>query len=128
MCHEQVGARRGDAQREDGMTLDDLRAYGANVDEGLGRCMGKEAIYLRLVGKMQADKGFDALVDALERNNLDAAFDAAHGLKGSSGNLALTPIFEPMCQITELLRNRTQTDYAPLMDQIRQAWEQLLAL
>jgi HPt (histidine-containing phosphotransfer) domain-containing protein len=110
------------------MTLDDLRAYGADVDEGLGRCMGKEAIYLRLIGKMQQDKSTDALEAAIAAGDLDAAFDAAHGLKGPSGNLALTPIFEPVREITEHLRAREQMDYAPLMAKIRAAYDALVAL
>ena len=32
------------------LTLDALRQYGANVTEGLSRCMNNEAFYLRLVG------------------------------------------------------------------------------
>ena len=32
------------------MTIDDLRNFGANVDEGLARCFGNESFYLRLVG------------------------------------------------------------------------------
>ena len=36
------------------MTLDDLIAFGADVDTGLSRCMGNEGLYLRLAGTMQA--------------------------------------------------------------------------
>ena len=35
------------------------------------------------------------------------------------GNLALTPIEKPVREITELLRSRTDTDYAPLLNEIR---------
>ncbi len=31
------------------MTIESLKEYGANVEEGLGRCMGNDALYLRLV-------------------------------------------------------------------------------
>lgn len=33
-------------------------------------------------------------------------------------NLALTPILQPVEKITELLRARTETDYAPLVEEI----------
>ena len=100
------------------MTLDDLRAYGANVDEGLGRCMGNEEFYLRLVGMVKEDAGFAALEQAIATNDLKAGFEAAHALKGVLANLAITPILEPVMEITELLRAETQMDYAPLMEQI----------
>ena len=32
------------------LTIDSLRAYGANVDDGMTRCMNNEAFYFRLIG------------------------------------------------------------------------------
>ena len=110
------------------MNLEDLAAYGANVDEGLPRCAGKEELYLRLVDKVRGDDAFDALADALGAGRLRDAFEAAHGLKGSLGNLALAPLYEPMSELTELLRNETPADYAPLMEKIAAARDQLNAL
>ena len=59
------------------------------------------------------------MYDALKTGDLTAAFEAAHALKGSTGNLVLTPIFAPVSEITELLRARAQTDYTPLIEAIR---------
>ena len=64
------------------MTLDDLIAFGANVDEGLGRCMNNEGFYLRLVESLKGEKGFESLKAAIDAGDLDAAFEAAHALKG----------------------------------------------
>ena len=50
---------------------------------------------------------------------------AAHALKGVLGNLSLTPLYEKVCEITELLRARTETDYAPLLSEIEQRRGQL---
>ena len=86
------------------MTLDALRAYGANTAEGVARCMNNEPFYLRMVAMALADKNFDALTAAMDAGDVTAAFEAAHALKGSIGNVALTPIYEPICALTELLR------------------------
>lgn len=110
------------------MNIDELAAYGANVDEGLARCMGNEEFYLRMVNKVKDDAHFASLKESIAENDLDAAFEAAHSLKGSLGNLAITPLYTPICEITELLRNRTAADYAPLMDTIEAEHEKLLAL
>lgn len=110
------------------MTLDDLIAYGANVDEGLSRCMNNESFYLRLVGTVQNEKGFDALAQAIDSGDLHAAFEAAHGLKGVLGNLSITPLYEPVSEITELLRNETQMDYTDIMQQIMDRWDRFRAL
>lgn len=86
------------------MTLEDLKAYGANTEEGLARCMNNEAFYLRMVNLALADKYFDELKRAMDAGEARAAFEAAHALKGSIGNVALTPIYQPACALTELLR------------------------
>ena len=110
------------------MKIDDLREYGANVDEGLSRCLNNEEFYLKLVGSMRDEDKFDALESAIEDGRLDDAFEAAHALKGVLGNLSITPLFEPVAEITELLRARTDMDYSELMDKIATQRERFLAL
>lgn len=110
------------------MTLDDLAAFGANVHEGLTRCMSNEGFYLQLVESIKDEDGFDALKDAIAANDLDAAFDAAHSLKGILGNLAITPLFEPMSEITELLRAREEADYPALVENILRKRDEFRAL
>ena len=107
------------------ITIDGLRAFGAGVDEGLARCMNNEAFYVRLVEKVLKDKGFDELDAAVAEHDTDAAFEAAHKLKGVLANLALTPICEPVTQMVELLRNRTDTDYSQYMNRIKEKKAQL---
>ncbi len=107
------------------MTVNDLKTYGANIEEGLKRCMNNESFYLRLVKMIPGDVNFPKLYDAVGRGDLNAAFEAAHALKGSAGNLSLTPIYEPISEITELLRARTQTDYTALINKIREARDEL---
>ena len=86
------------------MTLESLKAYGANTEEGLARCLNNEAFYLRMVNLALADKNFDGLKRAMDAGDARAAFEAAHALKGSIGNVALTPVYQPVCALTELLR------------------------
>ena len=107
------------------MTVNDLKTYGADTEEGLRRCMNNESFYLRLVNMALDDAGFGKLSDAVGNDDRKAAFEAAHALKGSAGNLSLTPIFAPISEITELLRARTQTDYSALINQIREARDEL---
>lgn len=110
------------------LTVESLRAWGANVAEGLGRCLNNETFYLNLVKKAIQDPVFEKLNETCGSGNLDGAFEAAHALKGVMGNLALTPILDPVIKITELLRARTVTDYGPLLTEITSARDQVLAL
>ena len=110
------------------LTLDALRSYGANVDEGLGRCMNNEALYTRFVGKCMEDSNFGKLKEALDQEDWTGAFEAAHALKGVLGNLSLTPIYEPVQKLTDLLRPREACDYKELLEQILKAKGDLLAI
>ena len=109
------------------LTVEKLRAWGANVDEAMARCLNNEAFYLRLVDKGLQDPNFDRLKEAIAAGDLDRAFEAAHALKGVLANLALTPVLDPVREITELLRSRTQTDYALLLAAIDEQKARLLS-
>lgn len=110
------------------ITIDSLREYGANVDEGLARCLNKEDFYIKMVNMGLADERFDKLADILAAKDLDAAFEACHALKGVIGNLALTPLCEPIDKMTELLRARTDTDYSELCAEIRAQRDKILSM
>lgn len=110
------------------LTLDALRDFGASVDEGLARCMKNEKLYFRLVGMAVNDANFDKLADAVAADDLDAAFDAAHGLKGTLGNLALKPMYDVVSAMTEDLRARTHMDYGPSVAALLALRDQLKGL
>ena len=112
------------------MTLEALKHYGANTAEGMGRCLNNESFYLKMVGMALADKNFDRLKEAVDAGDIHAAFAAAHSLKGSIGNVALTPIYEPICALTELLRGKDAPvpGMETLAEQITAAREKALSL
>ncbi len=110
------------------VTIDALKSFGANTDEGLARCVNMEALYLKLVNTAASDEGYDKLQSALDAHDFSAAFDAAHGLKGVLANLALTPILEPVAEVTELLRAGKDMDYSSYMNTILQKRDELKAI
>ncbi len=110
------------------ITIEALREYGADVDAGLARCVNNEEFYLKMVTMGIADERFDSLKEDLIQKNFAEAFEKAHALKGVLGNLGLTPVLEPVSEMTELLRSRTDTDYLPLYERIRLQRDQLKAM
>ena len=100
------------------MTIEKLRELGANVDEGLERCMGMEDFYMEMIELGMSDEKFEKLGEVLEAGNLDEAFEQVHALKGVIGNLALTPLYESICELTEHLRIKEDVDYKSLYDKI----------
>ena len=100
------------------LTTDNLKALGANTDEGLARCLGKEDFYLRMVSMALSDEGFDRLRSAVENGDLKEGFERAHALKGVLSNVSLTSLAEPVAELTEELRAGKDIDYSGLLDRI----------
>lgn len=102
------------------LTVEKLKAFGANTAEGVARCVNNEAFYLRMVSKAMSDANYGKLEAAIHVGAKAAAFEAAHALKGVLGNLSLTPILEPVMEITELLRSRADANanYEAILERI----------
>lgn len=108
------------------ITLDKLKGFGANTEEGLARCMNNEEFYLKMVNMGLADERFEALGPALESGDKDTAFELAHALKGVLGNLSLTPIYDPFSEMTELLRAKQDADYKTMYEKAMGKRKELL--
>ena len=101
------------------MTLESLKAYGANTEEGLARCLNNESFYLKMVNLALADKNFDGLKRTMDAGDARAAFETAHALKGCIGNVALTglgvtfPVIVIIAAFTALLgKDRAESYFA----------------
>ncbi len=105
-----------------------LNALGVNTQEGLSRCMNNEAFYLKLVNMALDNGGYAQLTAAVRAGDKHAAFEAAHALKGMVGNLSLTPLYEPVSEMTELLRAGSEADYESLLQKMLDSLEALKAL
>lgn len=98
------------------ITIEGLREFGADADGALGRCMNNEEFYLKHVNKALTDNSFEQLKEAIDSNDFDRAFETAHALKGVWGNLGLTPLYEPVAEMTDHLRIKEERDYSVFID------------
>ncbi|MBQ6976518.1 MAG: Hpt domain-containing protein [Selenomonadaceae bacterium] len=110
------------------LTLEKLDEFGVDTKEGLTRCMNNQKFYFRMISMGLSNDSFEKLGKALEENNLDEAFEAAHALKGVLGNLALTPIYKPLSEMTEMLRAKKTADYTAIYEPIMEMRNQLLQM
>ena len=84
--------------------LDVLEDWGCDIDEGLERLGGDEEFYETLLSGFVQENSMGMLTEAMEAGDYRRAFEAAHGLKGDTGNLSLTPLYEAVCSLVEGLR------------------------
>ncbi len=75
-----------------------------DTNEGLGRIRGNVAIYSRMLGLFLQSEEFDKFEAALASGNTGAAADVAHAIKGMSGNLSLTAVFNLSTDLMNQLR------------------------
>ena len=110
------------------LSIEKLKAFGADTEDGLARCMGMEDFYLGLVAEVPKAIETEELEAALESGDLGAAFETVHAMKGVLANLSLTPLLKPVSELTELLRKREEADYAPLLHEIKAQAKKLISL
>lgn len=110
------------------LSINNLREFGADVDEALVRCMNREDFYLMLVNKAVNDNKLSLLQHQISEKAFDQAFETAHTLKGMYSNLSLTPLTVPVSRMTELLRNGADTDYTSLLEEAMTQFRKLCSL
>ena len=97
------------------ITVEKLKSFGADTEDGIARCLDDEGFYLMLVQSAVTDEQISALEKQITEKKLDSAFETAHALKGVYANLSLTPLYEIICEITEHLRSRDDIDSLRLL-------------
>lgn len=104
---------------------DELRILGANVDEGLNRFMGNAALYERMLAKLPDMMSKIAINDGFEAEDVNDLIEKTHSIKGVTGNLSLTPLYEAYTKIVDLLRmgnveeaNRIYLEVLPVQEEI----------
>ncbi|MCM1121161.1 MAG: hypothetical protein NC416_01120 [Eubacterium sp.] len=91
--------------------LEELKDLGVNIEEGLERVMDDEPLYETMLGMYidKVDSNPIALED-FEGDDLETLISRVHILKGLTGNLAMTPLFEGYVQALDLLRSGNPAD------------------
>ena len=84
----------------------DIKKY-VDVDGALARMRGNKKLYVKMLGMFLAGKEFENFEAAIAENDLGKAGDLAHTIKGVTGNLSLTALFEQSAALMQQLREGT---------------------
>ncbi len=84
--------------------LEELRKFGVDIDEGLARMMGKTALYEKMLHKFSDRMEHSAVMDNFEKEDSEELIKETHTIKGMTGNLSLTPLYNAYSEIVRLLR------------------------
>ena len=106
--------------------LDELRTLGVNVDEGLARINKNEKLYTRLLGTFVKSMEANAVSADFDDGDLTEMIEKTHTMKGTSGNLSITPLYEAYSRIVDLLRTGKPEEARPLLEEILTVQEKIL--
>ncbi len=84
--------------------LDELRTLGVDVEDGMKRLMGNEKLYTRLLGSFVKMIKSQEVTEDFDATDCTPVIEKVHSIKGTAGNLSLTPIFESYSEMLSLLR------------------------
>jgi HPt (histidine-containing phosphotransfer) domain-containing protein len=101
-----------------------IREAYINVNEALARVRDNKKLFRRMLGLFMESGEFAALEDSLMQKDYAKAADAAHAIKGITGNLALTELFKISTRMMEELRQgiaseESQADFRAAYSQTR---------
>lgn len=105
--------------------LEQMEAYGADVPAALERFMNREAMYLKFFKMFMAKNSCADLAAQLDRGDYEQARRSAHSLKGVTGNLELTPLYEAVLALEQALRRDEQAPLDGLQKQVQTLYQKL---
>lgn len=104
----------------------DLVRLGVDLEAVLDVFCNNEEAYIVCLHKFAADKSYNCMLDAIRNNDVDKAFEAAHSLKGVSGNLGFTELFDEVAIITEVFRNKSMDYDINNLENIRNNYKKVI--
>ncbi|MDO5517039.1 MAG: Hpt domain-containing protein [Clostridium sp.] len=101
---------------------------GINVNEAVKRFGNSQEIYERFLRKFPDELCYDKLKKALEVKETEAAFQAAHALKGIAGNLSLKELYKASYLLTEELRAGSMEHSDELIKAVDEAYKRVISV
>ncbi|MDE6568536.1 MAG: Hpt domain-containing protein [Lachnospiraceae bacterium] len=100
-----------------------LQEMGCEMEETMERFMDDQEFYVECFHKFIEDKELENLGVIIESGNIDDSFTKAHTLKGTLGNLGLTPLYDQMVVIVEFLRKGDMQQASERYHLLMREWE-----
>lgn len=107
--------------------IDELAALGCNTKEAEKRFMNNTPLYVKMLKKFPAAVDETQVLPLIGSGDLEAAAAAAHTLKGVTGNLSLTPLYEAYTEIVNTLRNNEGDKARKMLEELIPVQEKILS-
>ncbi len=101
--------------------IERLTAEGCDIKRALECFLNDESIYEEFYKQLIDDEAFGRLGDSIKSGDVSEAYNNAHSLKGTIGNMGITPMYKLICKMSDQLK-------ANSFEGISDDYEQLLML
>ena len=94
------------------MDQNECMKAGINYEEGVARFVGNSEMYEKFLRDFLTEPTFQSLEAALTNGDITASFQAAHTLKGLTGNLSFVELYQSLVTLTDSLRGEGDLEKA----------------
>ncbi|MCR5521478.1 MAG: Hpt domain-containing protein [Lachnospiraceae bacterium] len=105
--------------------LDD---YGCDTQTALERFLGKEELYMKFIRKFLDDKSFDNLKGFIGASDYENALKSVHTLKGVSGNLGFTALYDVASDMVTKFRAQQDRDAVAEYGKLEQIYTEIYSI
>lgn len=102
-----------------------LDSLGVDTEGTINRFVGNEDIYVKFLKGYIEEGRMPAIYAALEGKNTDELIIKVHKLKGVSGNLGMTELYELAEDVITRLRNGSYDGVEELLKQINSVYDRI---
>lgn len=107
--------------------FEELKELGVDVDGGLKRINGNEKLYTKLLGSFVKAINTYSVAPDFDAADCNEVIEKTHAIKGTSGNLSITPIYESYTKIVDLLRTGKPEEARAILTEIIPVQEKIVA-
>ncbi len=102
-----------------------FEALGGDYAEVTAR-LRSERLVQKFVLKFPNDPSYDSLIGAMERQEYEEAFRAAHTIKGVCQNLGFTTLYQSSSKLCEALRGGYTPEAPALAEQVKRDYRRVV--
>lgn len=106
--------------------IEQLRNAGVDVADLTERLMNNMNLITKFVKRFPDDKSYGQLILGIDNGDTEAAFRAAHSLKGVCANLSMTKLYKLLSRQVEYLRAGDMEDGADMMPAVTEEYEKMI--
>ncbi len=99
---------------------------GMDLNDVIDRFSGNSSLLIRMIKKFPGDRAFSDIAEAMAKGDFASASDAAHSLKGLSGNLGLSALYSITSRMNQAGKKCDYADFEWYFSELKLEYDRVL--